>query len=76
MHLRRENTILRDGYHYRRPSLVEESTLTRLTRKLLRMFKQQVLANTSMTVSIEYDDGGCLPTGRRGANAMIQPCAP
>lgn len=33
-----------------------EATLTRLVRRLLQLLKAQVLANTSLSVSIDYDD--------------------
>jgi hypothetical protein len=44
------------AYRYARDSLVEEADLTRLVRELLRLLKRHVLENTSVAVSIEYDD--------------------
>ena len=51
-----EETTLAAGYRFLRPRIVSESDLTRLVRTLLRELKRQVLANVSMTVSIDYDD--------------------
>ncbi len=39
-----------------RPDLVWESDLTRLTRILLRKLKEHLLENTSIAVSVDYDD--------------------
>ncbi len=51
-----EEATLADAYRYLRPRIVRESDLTRLVRKLLRELKRQVIANVSMTVSVDYDD--------------------
>ena len=51
-----EEATLAGSYRYLRPRIVAESDLTRLVRTLLRELKRQVLANVSMTVSVDYDD--------------------
>lgn len=51
-----EEATLAGAYRFLRPRIVQESDLTRLVRALLRELKRQVLANVSMTVSIDYDD--------------------
>lgn len=51
-----EETTLAGAYRFLLPRIVAESDLTRLVRALLRELKRQVLANVSMTVSIDYDD--------------------
>lgn len=51
-----ETAVLPNGYRFGRPELTRESDLTRLVRTLLREIKRQVLANTSITVSVDYDD--------------------
>lgn len=51
-----EDVTLAGAYHFLRPRIVAESDLTRLVRTLLREIKRQVLANVSMTVSVDYDD--------------------
>ena len=51
-----EEATLVGGYRFLRPRIVAESDLTRLVRALLRELKRQVLANVSMTVSVDYDD--------------------
>ena len=51
-----EEATLADGYRFHRPRIVTESDLTRLVRTLLRELKRQVIANVSMTVSVDYDD--------------------
>ena len=51
-----EEATLAGAYRFLRPRIVSESDLTRLVRALLRELKRQVLANVSMTVSIDYDD--------------------
>ena len=47
---------LAGAYRFLRPRIVAESDLTRLVRTLLRELKRQVIANVSMTVSVDYDD--------------------
>ena len=44
------------AFTYRREDILEESNLTRLTRALLRLIKDQVLEDTSISVSVDYDD--------------------
>jgi hypothetical protein len=51
-----EFAVLAAAYRYQRPRLVEEATLTRLVRQLLRDLKQQVLANVSLSVNLDFDD--------------------
>jgi len=51
-----EEAVLAQGYHFLRPDIAKESDLTRLVRPLLRELKRQILENTSITVSVEYDD--------------------
>lgn len=51
-----EEATLAGAYRFLRPRIVAESDLTRLVRTLLRELKRQVLANVSMTVSVDYDD--------------------
>jgi hypothetical protein len=51
-----ETVALAAAYRFDRPQLARESDLTRLVRKLLQEIKRQVLANTSITVSVDYDD--------------------
>lgn len=50
------SAVLPEAYRYARETIAREATLTRLVRKLLRELKKQVLANVSMTVSVDYDD--------------------
>lgn len=56
-----EGATLAEAYEFERPSLAEESDLTRLVRTLLRELKRQVLGNTDMAVSIDY--GEVAPNG-------------
>ena len=51
-----EDDALAGAYRFLRPRIVREADLTRLVRTLLRELKRQVLANVSMTVSVDYDD--------------------
>ena len=51
-----EQVVLADGYRFLRPRIVQESDLTRLVRTLIRKLRIQVLANTSISVSVDYDD--------------------
>ncbi len=44
------------GYLYERPRLAVESDLTRVVRAVLRDLKREVLANTGIAVSVDYDD--------------------
>ena len=51
-----EEAALASAYRFLRPRIVKEADLTRIVRALLRELKRQVIANVSMTVSIDYDD--------------------
>jgi len=51
-----ETATLPQAYRFLRPRLVKEADLTRVVRTLLRMFKKQLLENTSISVSVDYDD--------------------
>lgn len=51
-----ESVTLPGAFRFLRPRLVRESDLTRLVRTLIQQLKRQVLANTSVTVSVDYDD--------------------
>lgn len=51
-----EEATLPGAYRFLRPRIVKEADLTRLVRALLRELKRQVIANVSMTVSVDYDD--------------------
>ncbi len=51
-----ERTTWPSAYHYVRASLVQETDLSRVVRQVLRLLKQQVLENSSLAVSVEYDD--------------------
>jgi len=53
-----ESAALIDGFEYRLPPLTgkeNEGILARVTRALLQELKRQVLPNTNLTVSVEYD---------------------
>ncbi len=51
-----EEAVLAGAYRFLRPRIVRESDLTRLVRTLLRELKRQVVENTSISVSVDYDD--------------------
>jgi len=51
-----ETVLLAAAYRFVRPELARESDLTRLIRTLLQALKREVLTNTSLTVSVDYDD--------------------
>ncbi len=51
-----ETALLVAAYRYLRPELARESNLTRLIRTLLQALKREVLSNTSLSVSVDYDD--------------------
>ncbi|MCP4678295.1 MAG: transcription factor, partial [Deltaproteobacteria bacterium] len=51
-----EEIILADAYRFVREEIVRESDLTRVVRHILRRLKKQVLENTSISVSVDYDD--------------------
>ena len=51
-----EEIALAQAYRFLRPDVAKESDLNRLVRILLRELKRQILENTSITVSVEYDD--------------------
>lgn len=52
-----ESVVVPLAYTFERTNLVLESDLTRIVRKLLRDLKRQLIANTSMSVSVDYDGG-------------------
>jgi len=49
-----EAAVIEGGYTFRRAQLVAESDLTRLVRALRRQLKHQVLANTGISVSVDF----------------------
>lgn len=51
-----EAVTLAAAYAYQRPRIVQESTLTRLVRALLRDLKRQVLENVALSVAVDFDD--------------------
>jgi hypothetical protein len=51
-----EEAALAGAYRFLRPRLATEADLTRLVRCLLRELGRQVLANVSVTESVDYDD--------------------
>jgi hypothetical protein len=61
-----ERATLVSSYRFVRGPLVDEALLTRAVRKLLQDLKRDVLENTSITVSVDYqppgdDDGVVVP---------------
>jgi len=58
-----ERSALAQAYRYLRTPLTTEATLTRLVRAMLQALKRDVLENTTITVSVDYqepvdEDGG------------------
>ncbi len=51
-----EEAVLAEGYRFDRYEIVKESDLARLVRTLLQKLKAYLLANTSISVSVDYDD--------------------
>ena len=51
-----EEAALPGGYVFERAKLVDECDFTRLVRTLLRELKRQVLAATSISVAVDFDD--------------------
>ena len=51
-----EQAVLSDAYRFKRSELIQETDLTRLIRTIIRNIKQQLIENTSITVSVDYDD--------------------
>ncbi len=51
-----ELITLANAYRFQRPRIIKESNLTRVIRRLLQVLKAQILQNTSLTVSMDYDD--------------------
>jgi hypothetical protein len=51
-----EAAVLQAAYAFARPELTRETDLTRLVRKLLQELKRQVLANVSITISVDYGE--------------------
>jgi hypothetical protein len=56
--LANENVTLAGAYRYVRGPLVDEAALTRAVRKLLQDLKRDVLQNTSISVSVDYQPPG------------------
>lgn len=50
-----ESAVRPLAFTYRRPDLTRESDVARVVRKVLRDLKQQILKNTSISVSVDYD---------------------
>lgn len=50
-----ETCTLPAAFTYRMPDLTVENPITRVTRTLLRLFKMEVLENTSLTTHTDYD---------------------
>jgi hypothetical protein len=61
-----ESTVVPRAFTFRRPDLTKESDLTRIVRQVLQDLKQQILANTNIGVSVDYDDS----TQENGAVAV------
>jgi len=51
-----ETATLLNAYRFTRAVLVAEASITRLVRALLQMLKSQVVENTTMSVTLDYDD--------------------
>ena len=51
-----EEATLAAAYRYLSAQIATESDLTRLIRTLLRTIKKQIIDNTSISVSVDYDD--------------------
>lgn len=51
-----EQATLPDAFEFRRSELVQESDLTRLVRTLLRIIRAQLMDNTSISVSVDYEE--------------------
>ncbi len=51
-----EETVSPEAYRYERYDIVQESDLARMVRTLLQRLKAYLLANTSISVSVDYDD--------------------
>jgi hypothetical protein len=51
-----EQVVLPDAYRFLRSQITTEADLTRLVRTLLRELKKQIVENTSIAVSVDYDD--------------------
>lgn len=50
-----ETAVLTNGFTYERVQLADESNYTRITRQLIRVFRQQVIANVSSGEHADYD---------------------
>jgi hypothetical protein len=50
--------VLARGYRFARAPLLVESDVTRITRKLLRLFKAEVLENTALTTAVDFSEEG------------------
>jgi hypothetical protein len=51
-----EEAVIQSAYRFLRAALAQETDFTRVVRALLRELKQQVLANVSASVALDYDD--------------------
>lgn len=51
-----EQAVLPDAFRFLRSQITTEADLTRLVRTLLREFKRQIVENSSIAVSVDYDD--------------------
>jgi len=62
-----ERSVLAQAYRYLRTPLTTEATLTRVVRAMLQALKRDVLENTTITVSVDYQE----PVDDEGAPAVI-----
>ena len=62
-----ERSTLAQAYRYLRTPLTTEATLTRIVRAMLQALKRDVLENTAITVSVDYQE----PVDDDGAPAVI-----
>jgi hypothetical protein len=51
-----ELAALANAYTFARPNLTVESVLVRIVRQLIRDLKRELLTNTNISVSVDYDD--------------------
>ncbi len=62
-----ERSTLAQAYRYLRTPLTTEATLTRIVRAMLQALKRDVLENTAITVSVDYQE----PVDDDGAPAVV-----
>jgi hypothetical protein len=62
-----ERSTLTQAYRYLRTPLTSEATLTRVVRAMLQALKRDVLDNTTITVSVDYQE----PVDDEGAAAVV-----